>query len=66
MRALRTTNVIIVKPINDPKFLGINGIMSLPRERTAAVTAIGVTESCERAVRTSSFGHIFDKYNSPS
>jgi hypothetical protein len=52
MRAPRTTNVTIVKPINDPKFLGINGIMSLPRERTAAVTAIGVTKSCEDAVRT--------------
>jgi hypothetical protein len=52
MRAPRTTNEMIVKPINDPKFLGINGIMSLPRERIAAVTAIGVTESCEDAVRT--------------
>jgi len=66
MRAPRTTNIIIVKPINDPKFLGINGIMSLPRERTAAVTAIGVTESFEDVVRTSSFVHISDKYNSPS
>jgi hypothetical protein len=66
MRAPRTTNVIIVMPINDPKFLGINGRTSLPRERTAAVTAIGVTESCEDVVRTSSFVHIFDKYNSPS
>jgi len=58
MRAPRTTNIIIVKPINDPKFLGINGIISLPRERTAVVTAIGVTESCEDVVRTSSFDHI--------
>jgi hypothetical protein len=66
MRAPRTTNVIIVMPINDPKFLGINGITSLPRERTAAVTAIGVTESCEDVVRNSSIVHIFDKYNSPS
>jgi hypothetical protein len=53
MRAPRTTNVIIVMPINDPKFLGINGITSLLRERTAAVTAIGVTESCEDFVRSS-------------
>jgi hypothetical protein len=42
MRAPRTTNVTVM-PINDPKFLGINGIMSLFRERIAAVSAIGDT-----------------------
>jgi hypothetical protein len=66
MRAPRTMNVIIVMPINDPKFLGMNGITSLPKERTAAVTATGVTESCEDVIRSSSFVNIFDKYNSPS
>jgi hypothetical protein len=42
MNTPRTTNVI-AKPINDPKFLGMNGIMSWLRERIAAARAIGDT-----------------------